>query len=102
MLELIHQSHLGIVTSKQRSWEVLFWSGMSSDIEEAVKNCSKCAEFQNKVPRLPLKPALTPDLPFERVSFDIFEFESKHFIVLLDYYSKFIEVDELKDQLYCH
>lgn len=31
-----------------------------------------------------------------QVSFDICNFESKHYIVLIDYYSKFIYMDELK------
>lgn len=65
MLGLIHTSHLGIVKSKQRAREVLYWPGMNSDIEElTLKNCSKCAEFQNKLPREPLKPTKTPELPF--------------------------------------
>ncbi|XP_035989083.1 uncharacterized protein K02A2.6-like [Fundulus heteroclitus] len=101
MLKLIHQLHLGIVKSKQRAREVLYWLGMSAEIEEVVKDCSKCAEFQNKLPRLPLKPTETPELPFELVASDIFEFEGKHLILLVDYFSKFIEVDELKDQRSC-
>lgn len=57
--------------------KVLYWLDMSAEIEEVVKNCSKCAEFQNKLPRLPLKPTETPELPFEHVASDIFEFEGK-------------------------
>uniref|UniRef100_A0A8C6KIQ6 Gypsy retrotransposon integrase-like protein 1 n=1 Tax=Nothobranchius furzeri TaxID=105023 RepID=A0A8C6KIQ6_NOTFU len=87
----------GTVKSKQRAREVLYWPGMSSEIEEMVRNCSKCVEFQNKLPRLPLSPTETPDLPFEQVGSDIFEFESKQYLVIVDYYSKLIEVDELKD-----
>ena len=97
MLRLIHHSHLGMVKSKQRAREVLYWPGMSAEIEEVVRNCSKCADFQNKLPRHPLKPTETPEFPFEKVASDLFEFEGKHYILLVDYYSKFIEVDELKD-----
>uniref|UniRef100_A0A3B1K366 Gypsy retrotransposon integrase-like protein 1 n=1 Tax=Astyanax mexicanus TaxID=7994 RepID=A0A3B1K366_ASTMX len=101
MLKLIHQSHLGMVKSKQRAREVLYWPGMSAEIETIVKNCSKCAEFQNRLPRLPLKPTETPELPFEEVATDLFEFEGKNYILLVDYYSKFVEVDELKDTRSC-
>uniref|UniRef100_A0A8C5Q6Q9 Gypsy retrotransposon integrase-like protein 1 n=1 Tax=Leptobrachium leishanense TaxID=445787 RepID=A0A8C5Q6Q9_9ANUR len=100
MLKLIHQSHLGIVKNKQRAREVLYWPGMSSVIEQMVKNCGKCADFQNKLPRQPLQPTETPDLPFEDVASDLFEFQGTHYILLVDYYSKFIEVDVLKD-LHC-
>uniref|UniRef100_A0A8C5MJR4 Gypsy retrotransposon integrase-like protein 1 n=1 Tax=Leptobrachium leishanense TaxID=445787 RepID=A0A8C5MJR4_9ANUR len=100
MLKLIHQSHLGIVKSKQRAREVLYWPGMSSVIEQMVKNCGKCADFQNKLPRQPLRPTETPSFPFEEVASDLFEFEGTHYILLVDYYSKFIEVDTLKN-LHC-
>uniref|UniRef100_A0A8C5PPV9 Gypsy retrotransposon integrase-like protein 1 n=1 Tax=Leptobrachium leishanense TaxID=445787 RepID=A0A8C5PPV9_9ANUR len=99
-LKLIHQSHLGIVKSKQRAREVLYWPGMSSVIEQMVKNCGKCADFQNKLPRQPLRPTETPSFPFEEVASDLFEFEGTHYILLVDYYSKFIEVDTLKN-LHC-
>ncbi len=65
-----------------------------------IKNCSKCADFQNRLPRQPLKPTETPELPFEEVASDLFEFEGNHYVLLVDYYSKFIEVDKLKG-LHC-
>lgn len=43
-------------------------------------------------------PMETPELLFEEVASDLFEFEGKHYILLVDYFSKFIEVDQLKDQ----
>ncbi|KAK0131334.1 hypothetical protein N1851_033983 [Merluccius polli] len=39
MLKLIHQSHLGIVKSKQRAREALYWPGRTAQIEEVVRNC---------------------------------------------------------------
>lgn len=98
MLELIHQSHLGMVKSKQRAREVLYWPGMSAEIEVMIRNCSKCAEIQNRLPNQPLMPTETPELPFEEVASDLFEFEGKQYVILVDYYSKYIEVSELKDQ----
>lgn len=101
MLRLIHQSHMGIVKSKQRARETLYWPGMSAQIEEVIRNCSLCADFQNKLPRQPLKPTETPELPFEEVASDLFEFESQQYILVVDYYSKFIEVNKLKDTRGC-
>lgn len=43
------------------------------------------------------KPRETPKLPFEEVASDVFEFEGQQYILVVDYYSKFIEVDKLKD-----
>ena len=42
-------------------------------------------------------PTCTPDLPFIEVASDIFDFEAKQYLLTVDYYSKFVEVDCLKD-----
>lgn len=63
MLKLIHKSHLGIVKCKQRARKVLYWPGMNADIEQTVKNCGKCADFQKSLPP-ELASKAPPDLPF--------------------------------------
>ncbi|XP_060085903.1 uncharacterized protein K02A2.6-like [Ylistrum balloti] len=97
MLDLIHESHLGIVKCKQRAREVMYWPGMSAEIEVMIQNCGKCAEIQNKQPAEPLKPSVTPDLPYSEVGSDLFHFEGKNYIILVDYYSKYVDVEELPD-----
>ena len=95
MLKLIHKSHLGIVKCKQRAREVMYWPNMNTDIENTVKDCNLCAEFQNQQPSEPLKPTTTPDLPYNMVGCDLFEFESKTYLLTVDYYSKYIDTVEL-------
>ncbi|XP_048751585.2 uncharacterized protein K02A2.6-like [Ostrea edulis] len=96
MLELIHQSHLGIVKCKQRAREVAYWPGMNSQIEETVCNCSKCATFQNKQTPEPLKPSPVPDPPYQVVGCDLFDFQSKKYLILVDYFSHYVDVVEVK------
>ena len=98
MLTLIHESQLGMIKCKQRAREVLFWPAMDSHIEETIKNCAECATFQRKQPSEPLTPSATPELPFSEVGTDLFKFESRTYLLTVDYYSKFIEFDELQDQ----
>jgi hypothetical protein len=38
-----------------------------------------------------------PELPYEQISMDIFEHESKNYLVAVDHYSDNFEVDELED-----
>ncbi|CAC5392125.1 unnamed protein product [Mytilus coruscus] len=38
MLVKLHEAHLGIVKTKQRAREILFWRNMNSDIENFIKN----------------------------------------------------------------
>ena len=79
MLKLIHKSHLGMVKCKQRAREVMYWPNMNSDIEKTVRDCNHCAEYQNQQPAEPLKPTMTPDLPFSMVGCDFFDFQGKQY-----------------------
>ncbi|XP_013396158.1 uncharacterized protein K02A2.6-like [Lingula anatina] len=95
MLSLIHESHLGVVKCKQRAREVMFWPGMNMEIENMVRDCINCSEYQNRLPAEPLKPTVPPDLPYTEVGCDIFYFGAKKYLLLIDYYSKYIDVVEL-------
>ena len=97
MLKQIHESHLGIVKCKQRGKESLFWPGMSKQIEDLVNECPTCSEVDKSSPKEPLKPTKTPSLPWEEVSSDIMEWRNEHYLVVVDYFSKFIEADKLVD-----
>ena len=101
MLHLVHESHLGMVKCKQRAREALYWPGINGDIEEVVRNCSKCAEYHQKQPSEPLSSTPVPDLPYQEVGTDIFDFEGKQYIITVDYYSQFIAVDELPNEKAC-
>ena len=97
MLSSIHESHLGIVKRKQRARAVLYWPSMNTDIGQTVQNCSKCADYQNCLPAEPLKLTPTPNLPWSEIGTDLFQFDAQTYLITVDYYSEFIEVDEVKD-----
>ena len=67
MLCQIHKSHLGIFKCRQRAREVLFWLGMSVEIEQMVTNCSVCPDYAKKQPSEPLKPSVPPSLPWKKI-----------------------------------
>ena len=97
MLRLIHGSHLGVDKCKRRARDVLYWPGMAAQIEDTVSNCSTCAMYQRNNPKQPLLPHPAPSRPWERVGADLCELGGKHYLILVDYYSNFIEVDHLKE-----
>ena len=100
MLRQIHKSHLGIAKCRRRAKEVLFWPGMSLDVEQMVTNCSVCvcvcADFANKQPTGPLKPTVPPSLPWQKIGTDLFEFQGEHYLLSLCYRSKFPEVTKME------
>ena len=70
---------------------------MSSEIKEAISQCSVCAEFQQKNHKEPMQTTKLPDRPWSRVAVDIFTLHRKEYVVLVDYYSDFVEVQEVAD-----
>ena len=70
---------------------------MNKDIEVMIQNCSFCATYLNKQQKEPLQVTSTPEYPYQMFGCDIFGFKGINYIISVDYYSKFLEVDQLKD-----
>ena len=86
MLQLIHESHKGIVKCKQRGRDILFRPGISSQIEEKVSQCSLCAQFQRAQPREPMIIQDLPDRMWSKGGTDLFEYNGVHYMLCVDYY----------------
>ena len=97
MLEKIHESHQGIVKSKQRARDLLFWPGMMTQIEEQVAKCFKCSQYQTAHAKEPMIITETPERPWSKIAADLFEYQGNSYLLCVDYYSKWIEVDKLDD-----
>ena len=74
----------------------VFWSGMTKDIEEMVSSCGKCMKYQSKQPKEPMKTRDVPLLPWQTVASEILEHKNQNYLVVNDYYSKYIEALQLK------
>ena len=94
VLDKIHSGHQGISKCRARARQSVWWPGINRDIEDLVKNCRECIKQQNNKPE-PLIPTPTPDYPWQKVASDLFEYEKRQYLLLVDYYSRFIEVTEL-------
>jgi len=81
----------------RKARDSVFWLGMSSEIKEAISQCSVCVEFQQKNHKEPMQTTKLPDRPWSRVAIDIFTLHRKEYVVLVDYYSDFVEVQEVAD-----
>ena len=97
MLAQIHESHMGITKCKQRGCEALFWPGMTQAIHDMVSDCPECEAHQNRQASESLRPTPTPELPWNMVGTDIFDWKGNHYLLTVDYFSRYIEVDQLRD-----
>ena len=95
MIRRVHASHLGMEKNKYRAKDLLFWPGMGKQIEEAVAACSICQERHNANPKEPMKSHAIPERPWQVIGTDLFTWNSQDFIVIVDYYSRFFELEKL-------
>ena len=68
---------------------------MNSQIEDTIRRCEIFLKHRNKPPKEPMTIHPLPNGPWKKFASDIFELHSKHYIVLVDYYSNFIELESL-------
>jgi transposase InsO family protein len=59
-----------------------------------VKKCGKCVE-QQPSRHQPLVPSSLPDRPWQKVAMDLFQHEGYHYLVVVDYFSRYPEVASL-------
>lgn len=96
ILSLLHESHMGIEKTKMKARLTVYWPNINADIENIVNKCSICEKYRNCNVKEPLEPHSVPELPFEKVGIDILESQGKPYLVLVDYYSKWLELIQLK------
>ena len=70
---------------------------MSKQIEDIVYNYDLCRSFQKNNTKEPMIPKEIPKEPWEIVASDIFYLLGKQFVLVVDTYSKYVEINELHD-----
>jgi len=98
ILNLLHESHFGISKTKARARSLVFWFGMTKDIENKISQCEICQTFQNKIQKEPMISLEYPLIPWFTLASDIGEFDGKYFLVTIDYFSKWIEFKQIPNK----
>ncbi|XP_054284365.1 uncharacterized protein K02A2.6-like [Macrosteles quadrilineatus] len=94
MLERLHSGHLGITKTRKRALGTMWWPGISQEIERKIKSCPVCIQNSTNHSE-PLIPRTVPDYPWQNVSVDLFKHEDKWYMVIVDHYSRYFEVEEM-------
>ena len=99
LLELAHETHPGVVRTKQRLRERYWWPGMDGEIESLLRNCTLCSAHGKsaKSCRPPVQRVPMPAGPWTKVVIDAIGplkgAASERFgLVLVDAYSRWPEV----------
>ena len=91
----LHSAHLGCDSMLRRARGTVFWPGMAGDIKQLADSCETCQEMKPRNTQEPLKQHNDGDGPWQKIGLDLFEIAGKHYLIVVDYYSNFIEIDLL-------
>ena len=69
--------------------KLVYWVNVNNDIENHVKNCYTCLEFQQMHPKEKIIHHNIPLRPWEVLGADIFQLNNKNYLCIVDYHSKF-------------
>ena len=91
-LKELHDSHPGISRMKSLSRSYIWWPGMDSEIENAVRDCIPCQQSRKLAPQAPLHPWEWPGRPWYRLHVDYAgPFENEMILIIVDAHSKYID-----------
>ncbi|XP_014679047.1 PREDICTED: uncharacterized protein K02A2.6-like [Priapulus caudatus] len=88
----LHHEHLGIVRTKALARSYFWFPKLDEKIEDMVKSCSVCQTLKADLLLSPLYPWRYTDKPWSRLHADFGEYRQKHYLVVVDSYSKWPEV----------
>ncbi|KAL5506357.1 hypothetical protein EMCRGX_G007979 [Ephydatia muelleri] len=93
VLEMLHDSHPGITRMKAITRSTVWWPGIDNALATKVKTCQACQSNRKSPPLSLLHPWEFPAHPWSRLHVDFAgPFLGKQFIVLVDSFSKWLEV----------
>ncbi|XP_048765918.2 uncharacterized protein K02A2.6-like [Ostrea edulis] len=69
---------------------------MGKDIENLVSSCEICAKYQAMNPKEPMIPSELPTRPWSKIGMDLFELNGTHYLLTVDYLSKWPKVSKLE------
>ncbi|KAM7281203.1 uncharacterized protein ISCGN_006114, partial [Ixodes scapularis] len=95
VISRLHMTHRGIVACKNLASQSVFWPRINQDIEELISSCEVCQRHQGANQREPLLDRDLPIRPWEKVAMDFFYHGGTTYLLVVDYYSKFVEVKKM-------
>ena len=83
-------------TSKRELPQALFWSLINKELEDMISKFSTCPTYRNRQPgETPIKPEIS-DHHWTKCAADLFCLQGYYYLLIADYYSKFIAVENLQ------
>ena len=95
ILQWLHEGHQGITKTKALASTCVWWSYTSNQIETMVNKCATCA-IHRPEHKEPLFPSNFSDRSWSHLAMDLFELKGKIYLIVVDYFSQWIELQLLE------
>ena len=95
MLTRIHASHLGAEACLHKARDVIYWTTMNSEVKDFISNCITCNDYLQNNSQEPLISHPIPSKPWSRIAMDIMTVFNRNYLIMVEFYSDFWELDTL-------
>lgn len=90
----IHAGHQGIVRCRARVASSVWWPGVNQQMVQVVQQCVEWAKNATHH-KEPMITSRLPEYPWPVVGTDLFELDGAHYLLTVDYFSRYPEVTQL-------
>ena len=94
ILQRLHAAHQGIAKCRERAKQSVWWPGLSTQLQKLVETCDICASERTNAKET-LMPTCFPERPWAKVGADLFQWQNSQYLLVIDYFSGFIEIAKL-------
>jgi len=94
VLQRLHEGHLGVTKCRGRAKQTVWWPGLSRQLNDMVLKCRICIQERRNV-KEPLMLTEMPDRPWQTVGADLFMLKGKTYLLVVDYFSRYVEIELL-------
>ena len=97
MLQRIHSEGHLCLNKCRRAQDSVWWPNLGPDLKWWVDNCAFCLQNSRHQKAEPLRPMVLPERPWLKIGADLCSYEGKEYLIVVDYYSRWIEIIYLKE-----
>ena len=97
ILQCLHDRHKGITKCRERAHMSVWWHVLESEIQDLVTTCPECMEVRPTQRKEPPITTPLPQRPWQKIGADICEYAKQNYLVVIDYFSRYLEIAHLPD-----
>ena len=96
VIDNIHRANSGVEACIRLAREHVYWPGITAQVKDVVRNCDTCCRLNKAQQKEPMASFDLAVRPWQIVGSDICHFEDRDYLITVDFYSNFWEVDSLE------